>query len=602
MLTPPPQPTSTQTHQKRKATKPQRTRQSMSASLQLDVFSLFETQPGDLLLRPTSVTVASTAPNPSTTTRRRTLRLRVPAASKKHPVQIQLDPFINWPLPPSPTDCPSPVSSVCDESDEEKDSMRLVQEFGPFTRDILHRSSKTKPVLYAGFTEKEPLLIPVLPPDTTSSSNKQRVFVVGVGCTKFLRPLSHSKEYHQLAKEAAAKALEDSRIPYAQVKAAVASYCYGDPSSGQRAMYELGMTGIPIFNCNSYCSSGSSAIMLGKNLVQSGNHDCVLVVGFEKMRRSLDVFFPEYENPGKRQFDRVLELGAQKELMAPQLNQFTSDIIKMFVYATREYCAKYPTANATAAFQAIAHKNHKQSQWNPNALLTKQISIEDIKNPAKSIGDPLTTAMSAPTADGAAALVLCTLDFVLEHGLQHNAVEILGQEMETDSLQTLQGGYSDVCGVYLAERASARIYKDTGITPQDIDVLEVHDCFASAELFMYEALGLAGPGEGAKLIESAEWIKSRGGIGETALLGNRWVVNPSGGLESKGHPIGASGVAQAVELSLQLRGDAGNRQILFRDPRKRVGLQHNYGLGSACVVTLYGKFDATDKSEEVSKL
>ncbi|ORY47772.1 thiolase-like protein [Rhizoclosmatium globosum] len=392
----------------------------MSASLQLDVFSLFETQPGDLLLRPTSVTVASTAPNPSTTTRRRTLRLRVP------------------------------------------------------------------------------------------------VFVVGVGCTKFLRPLSHSKEYHQLAKEAAAKALEDSRIPYAQVKAAVASYCYGDPSSGQRAMYELGMTGIPIFNCNSYCSSGSSAIMLGKNLVQSGNTI----------------------NPGK------LSNGE------------------------RDGC-----------IPCIAHKNHKQSQWNPNALLTKQISIEDIKNPAKSIGDPLTTAMSAPTADGAAAL----------HGLQHNAVEILGQEMETDSLQTLQGGYNDVV-------------EYTGITPQDIDVLEVHDCFASAELFMYEALGLAGPGEGAKLIESAEWIKSRGGIGETALLGNRWVVNPSGGLESKGHPIGASGVAQAVELSLQLRGDAGNRQILFRDPRKRVGLQHNYGLGSACVVTLYGKFDATDKSEEVSKL
>jgi sterol carrier protein 2 len=164
--------------------------------------------------------------------------------------------------------------------------------------------------------------------------------------------------------------------------------------------------------------------------------------------------------------------------------------------------------------------------------------------------------------------------------------------MVTDLPSTLEGSsYIALSGFDMARRAAQQVYRASGCSPDDIDVLEVHDCFSCAELFMYEALGLCPDGEGGALIDSGEWIDNAQG-GRLCRLGGRWVVNPSGGLESKGHPIGATGLAQCAELCWQLRGVAGKRQV----EDARVALQHNFGVGGAAVVTLYARPDRSDAS------
>jgi len=202
--------------------------------------------------------------------------------------------------------------------------------------------------------------------------------------------------------------------------------------------------------------------------------------------------------------------------------------------------------------------------------------------------DPITLLQSCATGDGAAAAVVCSERFVVEHGLQDQAVEIRAQSMVTDLPSTLNGdSYVSLSGFDMAKRAAEEVYAESGLGPNDVDVLEVHDCFSCAELFMYEALGLCGVGEGGSLIDSAQWLENTAG-GEVCRLGDRWVVNPSGGLESKGHPIGATGLAQCAELCWQIRGDAGKRQV----EGAKVGLQHNFGVGGAAVVTLYARWQA----------
>ncbi|KAJ3219952.1 hypothetical protein HK099_004529 [Clydaea vesicula] len=293
----------------------------------------------------------------------------------------------------------------------------------------------------------------------------------------FEKPLTKNWEYYEIGREAGEIALNDARLKFDEIKAAVCSYCYGEPTCGQRAVYELGMTGIPIFNCNNNCSSGSSALMLASSLIKSNEFDCVLALGFEKME--------------------------------------------------------------------------------------------------------INSVVSAPTSDGGAAVILCSYEYVLKHGLEGNAVEVLSQSMQTDQSKTFDGNFSDVCGLYLAEK---------GILEKliRVDVLEVHDCFSPAELMLYEKLGLCEEGKAVELINTLEWVKNENG-GEVGLIGDqkKWCVNPSGGLESKGHPIGASGISQCVELCLQLRNEARERQV---PGNPKVGLQHNYGIGSSCVLSLYKKF------------
>ncbi|KAK3710535.1 hypothetical protein QZH41_009367 [Actinostola sp. cb2023] len=421
-----------------------------------------------------------------------------------------------------------------------------------------------------------------------------RVFVVGVGMTKFEKPLTKQWDYPDMAREAGTAALNDAGVQYSVVEAVTASYCYGEPTSGQRAVYELGLTGVPVFNTNNNCSSASSALMLAKLMVQSGQYHCVLAIGFEKMERGLSERFTDRASPIQRHVDHMVSLGAEPGLINPNLNAVTSDVIKLFAYAAREHTQKYGTT--LQQYAKISHKNHKHGKNNPYACLRREIPMERIMG-SRMVCDPITLPMSTPTADGSAAALVCSKSFMESRGLQGKAVEIIAQQMVTDMPSSFGRSYRDLCGYDMAKKAAQFCYRASGLGPRDVDVIEVHDCFSCNELFMYEALGLCGEGHGGRLIDEAEWITNKSG-GELCRLDRQWVVNPSGGLESKGHPIGATGLAQCAELNWQLRGEAGKRQV----EGATVALQHNFGIGGAAVVTMYRAYRPRSHHVTTAKL
>ncbi|XP_071117521.1 sterol carrier protein 2-like [Haliotis cracherodii] len=415
------------------------------------------------------------------------------------------------------------------------------------------------------------------------STNGSPAYVVGVGMTKFHKPLSKQWDYPDMAREAGTAALRDAGIPYSKVKAVVASYCYGEPTSGQRAVYELGLSGVPVFNVNNNCSSGSTALMMARRLVQSGVEDCVLALGFEKMEGGLSERYTDRISPVGRHMDHMVNLGATPGVVQPRMNNMTSDVIKLFAYAAREYMQKYPDVKMEDLVN-IAFKNRKHGLNNPYASLPK-LPPKEVIGKKMMLCYPLTFWMTAPTADGSAAAIVCSEAFMKTNNLENKAVEIIAQHMVTDLPSSFEKSYIDLSGVGMARTAAERCYADSGLRPRDVDVLEVHDCFSSNELLMYEALQLAPPGRGSDLIRNSSWRRNANG-GDICVLNDRWVVNPSGGLESKGHPIGATGLAQCAELSWQLRGEAGKRQV----DGARVAMQHNFGIGGAAVVTMYRKY------------
>eukprot|EP00736_Rhodelphis_marinus_P011600 Rmarinus@m.27521 len=430
--------------------------------------------------------------------------------------------------------------------------------------------------------------------------SSRRLFVVGVGMTKFTKPKSVSNiDYYDMSKEAIDRALADSGLSFKRLQSAVAGYCYGDPTSGQRGIYESGMTGIPVINVNNNCSTASTALYTARSLAL-GLHDCVLAVGFERMDRGLMHVYNDREFPPQRHMNRLADLGAPKK-MVKEMDEFTEDVIKMFAFAARQHPM---TADHLAK---VAFKNHMHGSNNPNAMIGKEIPLETIRDQRMLI-DPITSYMSSPTANGSAAAIICTEKFVAERQLWGKAVEILAQEMTTDTPDSFDS-FENICGKAMARRAAKSVYDAAERAPCDVDVLEVHDCFAVNEILMYEALGLSKDGQGHLLVESGDFKTNMDGgkvftMGEEARLaqfnalpmGERhgrghqgeacargWVVNPSGGLESKGHPIGATGLAQCAELVWQLRGEAGKRQV----EGAKTALQHNFGIGGAAVVTMY---------------
>lgn len=415
-------------------------------------------------------------------------------------------------------------------------------------------------------------------------SGKKRVFVVGVGLTKFERPMTKKWDYPDMGREAGKAALKDSGLGYEKVQAVVASYCYGEPTCGQRAVYEIGMSGVPVYNVNNNCSSGSTALMMARRLIQSGVEDCVMALGFEKMERGLSEKYTDKTSPVGRHMDHMVQIGAEPGLIQPHMNNMTSDVVKLYAYAAREYLKKNPHASVED-FVQIAYKNHKQSVNNPNASISKEINKKDIASKLMLI-EPITFWMSAPVADGGAAAIVCSEEFLLVNGLQNRAVEIVGQQMVTDMPSSFGHSFLDLSGVGMARQAAKKCFEESGMSSSDVDVLEVHDCFSCNELFMYEALQLVPEGKGVELLRSGQWKKNQEG-GDQFVMGGRWVVNPSGGLESKGHPIGATGLAQCAELVSQLRGESGKRQV----DGARVALQHNFGIGGAAVVTMYKKYE-----------
>jgi acetyl-CoA acetyltransferase len=394
-------------------------------------------------------------------------------------------------------------------------------------------------------------------------SNK--VYVIGVGMTKFEKPGSKDWDYPDMAREAGTKALEDAGIAYDAIQAVHVGYVYGDSTSGQRAVYELGKTGVPITNVNNNCSTGSTALYLATREIKGGLYDCVLALGFEKMQPgSLTSHFDDRTNP---MLDHLMALAELQEFSLPAAPF-------MFGAAGREHMEKYGTT--LEHFAKIGHKNHKHSANNPYAQFQTEYTLEQIQD-APMIYSPLTKLQCSPTSDGSGAVVLASEKFVEEHDLWDQAVEIIGQSMVTDMESTFtDNSAQSLVGKEMTRRAAQEVYAQAGITPDDISVIELHDCFSANELITYEALGLCGDGEAAKLIDN-----------DDTTYGGRWVVNPSGGLISKGHPLGATGLAQCSELTWQLRGTADKRQVERAGQAGGDALQHNIGLGGAVVVTAY---------------
>ena len=388
-----------------------------------------------------------------------------------------------------------------------------------------------------------------------------KVFVTGVGMIPFAKP-GASAPYHVMAAEAARAALQDAGVDYGEVEQAYAGYVYGDSTCGQKALYGVGMTGIPIVNVNNNCSTGSTALFLARQAIASGAADCVLVLGFEQMSPgALGSVFTDRPAPFD-DFDAVTDRLVGKPDIPLALRYFGG--------AGLAHMEKYGTP--LEAFARIRAKASRHAVNNPLALFRKEVTAQDVLDAPMIWPGVMTRLMACPPTCGAAAAVLVSEDFAKKRGLRSD-VFIAAQAMTTDRASTFEADdMMRLVGYEMSREAANKVYAQSGIGPDDLDVVELHDCFAHNELITYEALGLCPEGGADKFIRDGD-----------NTYGGKVVTNPSGGLLSKGHPLGATGLAQCFELTQQLRGSAGARQVA----NARTALQHNLGLGGACVVTLY---------------
>jgi acetyl-CoA acetyltransferase len=389
----------------------------------------------------------------------------------------------------------------------------------------------------------------------------RKVFVTGVGMIPFAKP-GASAPYDEMGALAARAALADAGVAYDDIEQAYAGYVYGDSTSGQKALYQVGLTGIPIVNVNNNCSTGSTALFLARQAIASGASECVLVLGFEQMSPgALGSVFNDRPSPFEP-FDAVTDrlVGMPEIPLA----------LRYFGGAGLQHMKKYGTP--FDAFAKIRAKASRHAAHNPMALFRKEVSTQDVLDAPMIWPGVMTRLMACPPTCGAAAAVLVSEEFAKKHSLKTD-VYIAAQAMTTDRASTFESDdMMRVVGYDMSREAAAKVYAQAGIGPDELDVVELHDCFAHNELITYEALGLCPEGGAARFISDGD-----------NTYGGKVVTNPSGGLLSKGHPLGATGLAQCYELTHQLRSSAGARQVAGA----RVALQHNLGLGGACVVTMY---------------
>lgn len=389
----------------------------------------------------------------------------------------------------------------------------------------------------------------------------QNVVIAGVGMIKFAKP-GQSEPYVEMAAQATRLALEDAGLRYQDLHQAYAGYVYGDSTCGQRALYEVGMTGLPIFNVNNNCSTGSSALFMARQAIEGGAADCVLALGFEQMQPgAIGTQFNDRPSPFARFDDTAAELVGQDEIPLA---------IRYFGGAGKAHMDEYGTQLST--FAKIRAKASRHAANNPLALFRRVVTEEEVMGSPTLWPGIMTRLMACPPTCGAAAAVLCSAAYARRHGLD-DRVQLRAQAMTTDQTTTFEArDMREVVGYSMAASAAAQVYEAAGVSPDDVDVVELHDCFAQNELLSYESLGLCPRGEAERFVLNGD-----------NTYGGQVVTNPSGGLLSKGHPLGATGLAQCTELVRQLRGQAGDRQV----DGARIGLQHNLGLGGACVVSLY---------------
>ena len=377
----------------------------------------------------------------------------------------------------------------------------------------------------------------------------------------FVKP-GTNEPYPKMAGDVTRAALRDANIEFDAIEQAYVGYVYGDSTAGQRALYEVGMTGIPIFNVNNNCATGSSALFLARQAVESGAANCVLALGFEHMSPgALGVVFKDRPSPFDRFDEATSELVGHDEVPLA---------LRYFGGAGIAHMQEFGTELAT--FAKIRAKASRHAVNNPMALFRKEVTEQEVLASPVMWPGVMTRLMACPPTCGAAAAIVCSEDFARRQGLDHR-VRIRAQAMTTDRPATFEArDMRQVAGFGMTQDASRQVYERAGISPQDVDVVELHDCFAHNELISYEALGLCPVGGAEKFVRDGD-----------NTYGGQFVTNPSGGLLSKGHPLGATGLAQCAELVHQLRGTAYKRQV----DGARLALQHNLGLGGACIVTLY---------------
>lgn len=386
------------------------------------------------------------------------------------------------------------------------------------------------------------------------------VVVSGVGMTPFVKPGS-SARYTDMAADAVRAALQDCGIGYECIEQAYVGWVYGDTAAGQAALYGVGLSGIPIVNVNNACATGSTALYLARQAVESGAVECALALGFEQMPPgAVDISYRDRPSP----FAKFMDAANQRFAGAEQI----PIAIRVFAGAGYDYQQKYGASNEL--FAKVRVKASRHAVHNERAIFRRVLSVEEVLS-SPNLFLNLTRLQACPPTCGAAAAILCSEAFARQHGFPAT-VRIRAQALATDTATTFHDGMINVVGADMTRRAAHKVYEAAGIGAEDVDVVEMHDCFTVAEVIYSEALGLCAEGGSERFVAD----------GDNTYDG-KFVINPSGGLLSKGHPLGATGLAQCAELSWQLRGQAGPRQV----QDARLALQHNLGLGGACVVTLY---------------
>ena len=395
----------------------------------------------------------------------------------------------------------------------------------------------------------------------TKKSTGNKVIVAGVGMIPFAKP-GASETYDIMGAKAAKLALRDSGVDYKNIQSAFVGYVFGDSTSGQRALYHVGMTGIPIINVNNNCSTGSTALYLARQAIESGASDCVLALGFEQMRPgALGDIYTDRPSPFGEFNETCEQLVGNAEIPLA---------LRYFGGAGKSHMDKYGTTMKD--FAKIRAKASRHAAKNPLALFKKEVSEEEVMESPIMWPGVMTRLMACPPTCGGAAAVLVSETFANKHNID-SSVKILAQAMTTDYESTFsEKDMMQLVGYDMTKEAAKNVYQQTGVDVKDVDVVELHDCFAHNELITYEALGLCEEGEAQKFVHDGN-----------NTFGGKFVTNPSGGLLSKGHPLGATGLAQCFELTQQLRGNAGEKQV----DGAKTALQHNLGLGGACVTTLY---------------
>ena len=375
------------------------------------------------------------------------------------------------------------------------------------------------------------------------------VVVVGVGLIKFGR--YPDKDVVQLASEATIGALKDAGITMKDVQIVVSGNLYqSNAMIGQRIMKEIGATGVPVINVANACATGSTAFREAWMSVASGAYDVALAIGSEQMGK-MGLLGAEGAN---REYSTEGVMG-------------TGLMPGVFGQTGVEYMRKYGVTQEQ--FAKVAVKNHKHSVHNPYAQYQIETPLEDVLN-ARVIAWPNTLYMCCPTGDGASAAVLMSAEKARQYTTQ--PITVGASVLTSDPYTERNPIMFDVNT--LTRNAAKEAYAKAGIGPEDLSLVELHDCFATAELVHYDNLMLCGEGEAGEFIDRGD-----------PYVGGRTPVNASGGLLSKGHPLGATGVANIVEIVWHLRGQAGARQV----EDAKVGLAHVIGLGSACTIHILKK-------------